>query len=79
MSRGMQPKIGAEPMRLGGNRDFYGPKERQSHVEDLAESHINFAFIDTCLPYGHTVSGYRVISRVISGPGANRIIYLRGL
>ena len=41
MSRGVHPKIGDEPIRLGFNRGLYTSQEKQSHPDDLAESYMN--------------------------------------
>jgi hypothetical protein len=41
MSRGMQPKNGDEPIRLGFNGGLYTLKEKRSHPDDRAESSMN--------------------------------------
>jgi hypothetical protein len=41
MSRGMPPEIDAEHILFGFNRGFYASKEKQSHLDDMAESYMN--------------------------------------
>ncbi len=41
MSRGMHPKFDYEHIVFGFNRGLYISKEKQSHLDDLTESHLN--------------------------------------
>jgi hypothetical protein len=53
MSRGMQPKIGDEPIRPGGNRGLSMRQEQQSRpdeLDDLSESYLNTLSINLGKP-----------------------------
>jgi hypothetical protein len=46
MSRGMQQKMGDEPIRPGGNHGLYTRQEKQSRPDDLAKSFLNILSIN---------------------------------